>query len=194
MRVSLLFGVLLALLTAGPVQAQSVSGFEHTSFNLSFDLSSVDQIGNDSPHLRFRDVTFGAELPITSRVGLWATVSKSADYNSDAEDGTRKLTGGFGGGLSFLVARSGNATFDIQGGLLSRFEQVGDGELNPAAARMSAKVGWRLLGEPDDSRWFGIFFQGGTDLALRDIMSMTDGDIVKGDTTYHTRMGLEFSF
>ena len=193
----LIFVVLLGVLTCGVVRsaaAQSVSGLEYTTFNLSFDLSSVDQIGNDSPDLRFRDVTFGAELPLTSRVGLWATVSKSADYNRNAAEGTRKLMGGFGGGLSYLVASRGDATFDIQGGLLSRFEKVGDGELNPAAARMSAKMGWRLLGEPDDNRWFGIFFQGGADLALRDIMSAADGDIVKGDTTYHTRVGMEFSF
>ena len=186
--------VVLLLGWALPAQAQSASGFEHTSFNVSFDLSSVDQIGDDSPDLRFRDVTFGAELPMTERIGVWVTVSKSADFTFDAAEGERNLTGSFGGGLSYLVADMGNATFDIQGGIISRFERVGDGDLNPSAARISGKVGYRLLGEPDDSRWFGLFLQGGSDIALRDIMSVDDGDIVRGDTTYHTRMGLEFSF
>ena len=70
---------------------------------------------------------------------------------------------------------------------------VGDGELNPTALRMGAKVRFRALGEPSAERWFGFFLQGGADLALRDIMSATDGDILKGDTTYHARFGLEFS-
>ena len=32
--------------------------------------------------------------------------------------------------------------------------------------------------------------QGGSDLALRDIMSASDGNVFKGDTTYHVRAGL----
>ena len=198
MRESLPFVVvLIGVLTAGlasQAPAQTVSGLENTSFNLSFDASSVDQIGNDNPDLRFQDVTFGAELPLTEKIGLWATVSKSADFNRHAADGDRKLTGGFGAGLSYEVASRGKANFDLQVGILSRFEEVGDGDLNPVAARLSAKIGWRLLGEPDDSRWFGLFIQGGLDLALREIMSMSAGYVMKGDTTYHTRGGLEFSF
>ena len=58
---------------------------------------------------------------------------------------------------------------------------------------MGAKVGYRVLGEPGDSRWFGFFLQGGSDLALRDIMSADDGDVMQGDTTYYALAGFEFS-
>ena len=196
MRVSLPFVVLLGVLTAGlarPAQAQTVSGFQHTSFNISFDASSVNQVGNDSPDLVFRDITFGAGLPLTSSLGLWVTVSKSADFNLNAADGTRKLMGSFGGGLSYVIASRGAVTLTALGGVMSRLEHVGDGELNPTAARMGAKIGWRVLGDRGDERWFGFFLHGGADLALRDIMSMSDGDIMKGDTTYYARAGFEFS-
>ena len=76
---------------------------------------------------------------------------------------------------------------------MSRLEQVGDGNLNPAALRIGAKLGYRVLGDAGADRWFGFFLQAGSDLALRDIMSASDGDILKGDTTYHFRIGLEFS-
>ena len=186
--------VLIAVLTVGlarPADAQTVSGFEHTSFNLSFDLSSVDQIGKDSPDLTFQDVTFGADLPLTDRVGLWLTVSKAADFNRHAD--ARKLTGSFAGGLSYVLAQRDSVTLSIRGGVLSRLERLGDSELNPTALRMGAKVGYRVLGEPGESRWFGFFLQGGSDLAMRDIMSMSDGNVMKGDTTYHIRAGFEFS-
>ena len=196
MRASLPFVVLFGVLAAGlarPVQAQSVSvsGFEHTSFNLSFDASSVDQVGNDSPDLVFRDVTFGVAVPVASRLGVWLSVSKSADYNRMAE--ARKLTGSFGGGLSYMLARRNSLTLSVLGGVLSRLERVGDGALNPTALRMGGKVGYRVLGKPGESRWFGFFLQGGSDLAMRDIMSADDGDIMKGDTTYYARVGFEFS-
>ena len=194
MRVSFLFVVMLAVLTAGlarPAQAQTVSGFEHTSFNLSFDLSSVQKVGADSPDLTFQDVTFGVDLPLTDRVGIWLTVSKAADFNRGAT--TRKLKGSYGGGLSYTMARRQRLTAALQGGVLSRMERVGDGELNPTALRIGAKVGYRVLSEPGESRWFGFFLQGGSDLAMRDIMSSTAGDISKGDTTYYARVGLEFS-
>ena len=196
MRVSLGYFVLLIVLTLGlarPAQAQTVSGFQHTSFNLSFDLSSLQQVGDDSPDLTFQDVTFGADLPLTDRVGLWLTVSKSADFNRNAKDGMRKLTGSFGGGLSYTLARSQRLTTALQGGVVSRLERIGDRELNPTALRIGAKVGYRVLGEPGEDRWLGFFLQGGTDLAMRDIMSMSDGDVMKGDTTYHFRVGIEFS-
>ena len=187
--------VLLVVLTAGlarPAQAQTVSGFEHTSFNLSFDLSSVQQIGEDSPDLTFQDVTFGADLPLTDRVGLWMTVSKAADFNR-AETDARKLTGSYGGGLSYTLTRSQPITAAIQSGVLSRLEQIGDGDLNPTALRMGVKVGYSVLGDHASGRWFGFFLQGGSDIALRDIMSASDGDILKGDTTYYARVGFEFS-
>ena len=57
----------------------------------------MQQIGADSPDLTFKDVTFGAGLPLTDRVGIWLTVSKAADFNRSATD-TRKLSGSFGGG------------------------------------------------------------------------------------------------
>ena len=186
--VLLLVGVLAV---ARPAAAQTVSGFEHTTFDLSFDLSSVDQVGNDSPDLVFRDVTFGAGLPLTDNLGIWVSVSKAADFNRHAE--ARKLTGSFAGGLSYLLARRDSVTLSVLGGVLSRLERVGDRALNPTALRIGAKVGYRVLGEPSESRWFGFFAQGGSDLALRDIMSADDGDIMKGDTTYHVRLGFEFS-
>ena len=195
MRKSLLFVVLIGVLTAGlarPAQAQTVSGFEHASFNFSFDASSVQQLGTDSPDLTFQDVTFGVDLPLTDRVGLWMTVSKAADFNRAATD-MRKLTGSYGGGLSYTVARSPRLTTALQGGVISRLERVGDGGLNPTALRMGVKVGYRVLGDRPSGRWFGFFLQGGSDLALRDIMSMSDGNIMKGDTTYHARVGFEFS-
>ena len=195
MRVSLPFVVLFVFLAAGiagQAQAQTVSGFEHTSFNLSFDLSSVQQIGDDSHDLTFQDVTFGIEVPLTDRVGIWLTVSKAADFNSSAT--ARKLRGSYGGGLSYTLARRQRLTAALQGGVLSRLERFGDSDLNPTAARISVKLGYRLLGEPSDSRWFGLYVLGGSDLALRDIMSASDGDIVAGDTTYHSRAGLQFSF
>ena len=195
MRASLLFVVLLGVLTAGlarSAQAQTVSGFEHTSFNLSFDLSSVQQIGDDSPDLTFQDVTFGADLPLTDRVGLWMTVSKAADFNRASTD-MRKLTGSYGGGLSYTVARSQHITAALHGGVLSRLERIGDGDLNPAALRMGVKLGYRVLGDHTSGRWFGFFLQGGSDIALRDIMSVDDGHVMKGDTTYHARVGFEFS-
>ena len=194
MRVSSLFVVLLAVLTVGlgtSAQAQTVSGFEHTSFNLSFDASSVDQIGNDTPDLVFRDVTFGAGLPLTDKLGIWVSVSRAADFNRRAE--ARKLTGAFAGGLSYVLAQHNSLTLSVLGGVLSRLERVGDRELNPTALRMGAKIGYRVLGEPGESRWFGLFLQGGSDLAMRDIMSTSDGNVMKGDTTYHLRLGLEFS-
>ena len=58
---------------------------------------------------------------------------------------------------------------------------------------MGAKVGYRVLGDPGESRWFGLFVQGGSDLALRDIMSADSGDVMRGDTTYYARVGFEFS-
>ena len=195
MRVSLPFVILIAVITAvltRPAYAQTVSGFEHTSFNLSFDLSSVQQIGDDSPDLTFQDVTFGADLPLTDRVGLWMTVSKAADFNRASTD-MRKLTGSYGGGLSYTVARSQTITAGLQGGVLSRLERIGDGDLNPAALRLGVKLGYRVLGDHTDGRWFGFFLQGGSDIALRDIMSTMDGNVMKGDTTYHARVGFEFS-
>ena len=96
-------------------------------------------------------------------------------------------------GLSYVVARRDSLTVSLRGGVLSRLEQFGDRELNPTALRMGAKVGYRVLGEPGDSRWFGFFLQGGSDLALRDIMSADDGDVMRGDTTYYARAGFEFS-
>ena len=195
MRVSLRYFALLIVLTVGlarPAQAQTVSGFQHTSFNLSFDLSSLQHVGDDSPDLTFQDVTFGADLPLTDRVGIWLTVSKAADFDRTATD-MRKLTGSFGGGLSYTLARRQRLTAALQGGVVSRLERIGDRELNPTALRMGAKVGYRVLGEPGEDRWLGFFLQGGTDLAMRDIMSMSDGDVMKGDTTYHFRLGLEFS-
>ena len=175
-----------------PAQAQTVSGFEHTSFNLSFDLSSVQQIGDDSPDLTFQDVTFGAGIPLSDRVGLWLTVSKAADFNR-AETETRKLKGGYGVGLSYTLARRTHLTTALQGGVISRLEHVGDGDLNPTALRLGVKVGYRVLGDRTSGRWFGFFIQGGSDIAMRDIMSMSDGNIMKGDTTYHARIGFEFS-
>ena len=186
--VLLLVGVLAV---ARPAAAQTVSGFEHTTFDLSFDLSSVDQVGNDSPDLVFRDVTFGAGLPLTDNLGIWVSVSKAADFNRHAE--ARKLTGSFAGGLSYLLARRDSVTLSVLGGVLSRLERVGDRALNPTALRIGAKVGYRVLGEPSESRWFGFFAQGGSDLALRDIMSADDGNVMKGDTTYYARLGFEFS-
>ena len=183
----------LAFIFATSAQAQTVSGFEHTSFNLSFDASSVDQIGNDSPDLVYRDVTFGAELPLTEQLGLWVTVSKAADFNHNVADGDRKLTGSFGGGLSYSLARRGPVTLQALGGVMSRLEHVGDRQLNPAALRIGAKLGFRVLGAAGADRWFGLFLQGGSDFALKDIMSMSDGDILKGDTTYYARVGFEFS-
>ena len=188
----LLLGV-LACGVARPAAAQTVSGFEHTSFNLSFDGSSVNQVGNDSPDLIFRDVTFGVAVPVASRLGVWLSVSKAADFARNVADGDRKLTGSFGGGLSYILAKRGPVTLQALGGVMSRLEHVGDGALNPTAARMGVKSGWKVLGAPDDERWFGFFLQGGVDLALRDIMSMSHGDILKGDTTYHARVGFEFS-
>ena len=185
--------VCLFVATATAAQAQTVSGFQHTSFNLSFDLSSVQQIGADSPDLTFQDVTFGADLPLTDRVGLWLTVSKAADFNRNADEDARRLTGSFGGGLSYVLAKRGPVTVKALGGVMSRLEHVGDGALNPTAARMGVKSGWKVLGAPGDERWFGFFLQGGADLALRDIMSTMNGDIMKGDTTYYARAGFEFS-
>ena len=190
--------VLLGVFAAGlarPAQAQSVSvsGFEHTSFNLSFDASSVNQVGNDDPDLVFRDVTFGVAMPVASRLGVWLSVSKSADFNRNAAEGARRLTGSFGGGLSYIIAKRGPVTLQAQGGVMSRLERVGDGGLNPTALRIGAKVGYRVLGKPGEDRWFGFFLQGGSDLAMRDIMSADDGDIMKGDTTYYARVGFEFS-
>ena len=198
MRASLPFVLLFGVLAAGlarPVQAQtvSVSGFQHTSFNISFDGSSVDQVGNDSPDLIFRDVTFGVSLPLTQQLGLWVTASKAADFNRHAADGTRKLMGSFGGGVSYVLAKRGPVTLQTLAGMMSRLEHVGDGSLNPSAARLGAKMGWRVLGDSGDERWFGFFLHGGADLALRDIGSTTHGDIMKGDTTYYARVGFEFS-
>ena len=196
MRVSLRFIALLIVCAVGlalPAQAQTVSGFRHTSFNVSFDGSSIDQVGNDSPDLVFRDVTFGVNLPVTSSLGVWAAVSKSADFNRAAEVDTRKLTGSFSGGLSYVIVQRDSVTLSVLGGVLSRLERVGDSNLNPTTARISAKLGFRLLGEPSDSRWFGLFVLGGSDLSLRDIMSADDGNVMRGDTTYHFRIGLEFS-
>ena len=70
-----------------PAEAQEpvLSGFQHTAFSLSFDASSVDQVGNDMPDLIFRDVTFGAAVPVASKLGVWLSVSKSADFNRHAE-------------------------------------------------------------------------------------------------------------
>ena len=181
----------LVVFVAAPAQAQTVSGFENTSFSISFDGSSVDQIGNDGPNLVFRDVSFGVSVPVTENLGVWASVSKAADFNRDAED--QKLTGSFAGGLSYLVAQGDKVSFSILGGVLSRLERVGDQALNPTAARAGAKIGYRVFGDPSDSRWFGLFVEGGSDFALRDIMSMSDGDIMQGDTTYHYSLGLEFS-
>ena len=195
MRGFILFVVLLGVLTIGlarPAQAQTVSGFEHASFNLSFDLSSVQQIGADSTDLIFQDVTFGADLPLTDRVGLWMTVSKAADFNR-AETDARKLTGSYGGGLSYTLTRSQPITAAVHGGVLSRLEQIGDGDLNPTALRLGVKVGLSVLGDHASGRWFGFFLQGGSDIALRDIMSADSGDITKGDTTYYGRAGFEFS-
>ena len=197
MRTSFLFVVMLGVLCAGlarPAHAQTiaVSGFEHTSFNLSFDASSVQQIGDDSPDLNFQDVTFGAELPLSDKVGIWLTVSKAADF-SRAETENRKLTGSYGGGLSYALARSQRFTAAIQSGVLSRLEQIGDGDLNPTSLRLGVKLGYKVLGDLSAGRWFGFFLQGGSDIALRDIMSSTDGDITKGDTTYFARAGFEFS-
>ena len=185
--------VVLMLALAAPAAAQQVSGLSSTSFNLSFSGSSVDQIGNDSPDLVFRDVTFGVELPITQHLGVWVSVSKSADLNRSAADGARKLTGAYSGGLSYLLAQRGNVSLKAIGGLSSRLERVGDGMLNPTAARFGASVGVRLLGEPTDTRWFGLFVAGGLDLSLRDIMSETEGDIMSGNTTYAWNAGFEFS-
>ena len=188
-----LFSVFLCLALPAQAQEPVVSGFQHTSFSLSFDASSVDQVGNDDPDLIFRDVTFGVSLPLTQQLGLWVTVSKAADFDRNASDGARKLTGSFGGGLSYLLATRGSVTLQVKGGVMSRLEHVGDGALNPAAARMGGKVGWRVLGDSGDERWFGLFLSGGADLALRDIMSTMAGDILKGDTTYFARLGFEFS-
>ena len=190
-RIILLFTVLITCGFSWPAQAQSVSGFEHTSFNISFDASSVDQVGNDSPDLVFRDVTFGAGLPLTDNLGIWVSVSKAADFDRHAE--ARKLTGSFAGGLSYILARRDSVTLSVLGGVLSRLERVGDRNLNPTALRIGAKVGYRVLGEPSESRWFGFFAQGGSDLAMRDIMSAFDGNVMKGDTTYYARLGFEFS-
>ena len=192
-RLLMLMIVGLSVCWPPPAQAQALSGLEYTTFNLSFDLSSVDQIGNDSPDLRFQDVTFGAELPLTPKLGLWAQVSKAANFNRGAAEGMRKLTGSYGGGLSYVLARRGPATLHAMTGLMARLEQVGDGELNPAALRIGTKLGYRVLGDPGDARWFGLFLQGGSDLALKDIRSNTQGDIRKGDTTYYARAGFEFS-
>ena len=178
--------------TSAQAQTVTVSGFEHTSFNLSFDASSVQQIGADSPDLTFQDVTFGAGLPLSDKVGIWLTVSKAADFNR-AETENRKLTGSYGGGLSYALARSQRFTAALQSGVLSRLEQIGDGDLNPTSLRLGVKLGYKVLGDLSAGRWFGFFLQGGSDIALRDIMSSTDGDITKGDTTYYARAGFEFS-
>ena len=177
---------------APPALAQEpvLSGFRHTAFNLSFDRSSVAQLGNANPDLVFRDVTFGVAVPLTQQLGLWLTVSKAVDFNRDADD--RKLTGSFGGGVSYALARRGAVSLHALGGVLSRLERVGDGRLNPTAARLGAKVAYRVLGEPRDERWFGFFLLTGTDFALQNIMS-DDGNIKKGDTTYYARVGFEFS-
>ena len=178
---------------APPAQAQEpvLSGFQHTAFSLSFDASSVDQAGNDSPDLVFRDVTFGVAIPVASRLGVWLSVSKSADFNRHAE--ARKLTGSFGGGLSYVLAQRDSVTLSGLGGVISRLERFGDGSINPTALRMGGKVGYRVLGVPHESRWFGFFFTGGADFAMRNIMSTSDGDIKKGDTTYFALAGFEFS-
>ena len=188
----LAFG-LLCLPIPAYAQEPVLSGFQHTAFSLSFDGSSVDQVGNDSPDLIFRDVTFGVSMPLAKKLGIWLTISKSADFNRNAAEGSRKLTGSFGGGVSYVLSRRGPVTFQALVGAMSRLEHVGDGSLNPTAARMGVKAGWRVLGDPGDERWFGFFLQGGADLALRDIMSSMDGDILKGDTTYHARVGFQFS-
>ena len=190
---TLAVSIALLLSFAVPAAAQEpvLSGFQHTAFSLSFDASSVDQVGNDSPDLVFRDVSFGVAVPVASRLGVWFSVSKAADFNRHAE--ARKLTGSFGGGLSYVVARRNSVTLSVRGGVLSRLEQIGDSELNPTALRMGAKVGYRVLGDPGESRWFGLFVQGGSDLALRDIMSADSGDVMRGDTTYYARVGFEFS-
>ena len=185
----------IALLACGwalPAQGQTVSGFESTSFNLSFDLSSGPQMGMDSPDLVFRNVTFGVEHPLTSNLGLWATVSKAADFNRDATD-MRKLTGSFGGGLSYKLTQGEKLTLTVLGGIESRLERIADRNLNPTALRLGAKIGYRVLGDPGTNRWFGFFLEGGPDIALRDVMSATYGDILKGGITYHARAGLEFS-
>ena len=182
---------LLSLAVPAAAQEPVLSGFQYTAFSLSFDGSSVDQIGNDSPDLIFRDVSFGIAVPVASRLGVWLSVSKSADFNRHAE--ARKLTGSFGAGLSYMVARRDSVTVSFRGGVLSRLEQIGDSELNPTALRMGMKIGYRVLGDPGDSRWFGFFLQGGSDLALRDIMSADDGDVMRGDTTYYALAGFEFS-
>ena len=183
----------LSLARSAQAQEPVLSGFQHTAFSLSFDASSVNQVGNDSPDLVFRDVTFGVSLPLTQQLGVWVTVSKSADFDRNAADGSRQLTGSFGGGLSYILAKRGPVTLQALVGAMSRLEHVGDGALNPTAGRMGVKAGWRVLGDPGDERWFGFFLQGGADLALRDIMSTMDGDILKGDTTYHARVGFQFS-
>ena len=191
-----LLAVAVAFLSlALPAQAQEpvLSGFQHTAFSLSFDASSVDQVGNDTPDLLFRDVTFGVSMPLTKQLGIWLTVSKSADFARNVADGDRKLTGSFGGGVSYVIASRGPVTLQALGGVMSRLEHVGDGALNPTAARLGGKVGWRVLGDRGAERWFGFFLQAGADLALRDIMSTMDGDILKGDTTYHARVGFAFS-
>ena len=102
---TLAVSIALLLSFAVPAAAQEpvLSGFQHTAFSLSFDASSVDQVGNDSPDLVFRDVSFGVAVPVASRLGVWFSVSKAADFNRHAE--ARKLTGSFGGGLSYVVAR-----------------------------------------------------------------------------------------
>ena len=105
--VVLLFGWVL------PAQAQTVSGFQHTSFNITFDGSSIDQVGNDSTDLVFRDVTFGVEVPVTEKLGVWLTVSKAADFNRDAEADARKLTGSYGGGCPTCSPVAGLSRFRL---------------------------------------------------------------------------------
>ena len=55
----LLFAFMMSLALPAQAQEPVLSGFQHTAFNISFDASSVDQVGNDNPDLIFRDITFG---------------------------------------------------------------------------------------------------------------------------------------
>ena len=196
MRFTVAALVIGLLLFATPSKAQTVSGFRHASFNISFDGSTISREGIkdglNNPDLTFKDVSFGTTLPVANRLSIWLTVSKAASW-SEADESGRRARGAFAGGLSYRLAQHNRVSLDVLSGVTSRLERLGDGMINPTALRIGGKVGIRLLGEPGEHRWFGIFIMLGEDLMLRDINDEMKGSTVKGTILSYWRMGFEFS-
>ena len=197
MRFTVVMLVAGLLSLAIPSAAQTVDGFRHTSFSISFDGSTVSREGGanglSNPDLTFKDVTFGVTLPILQNLSVWLNVSKAASWNEMVDASGRHARGAFAGGLSYRLLQQGRLYMNVVGGISSRLERIGDGMINPTALKIGGKVGVRLFGESGDHRWFGIFLVAGEDVGLRDIVDMDNGSTVKGTILPYWRLGMEFS-